>query len=303
MNTQTFIKNLRLLPSVIALGFVLLIVKGAGFAMEARAQSTNSESAKPDAATEAKPTAQAPDARADAAVDPAADPDESASAAEVDVLTSLGKRRDELDTRAKDLDMRENLITAAEKRVDGKIAELKTLQGSILSLLKQRDEAEAKQLASLVKTYSSMKAKDAARIFDTLDKDVLIAVAGAMKPDALASILAAMQPKAAQSLTLDLADKLQLPEKPKQEAMAAPAQVQTAQVQPAAQAQTQAPTPAAPSPAQAISAPGAAAETPAAQPDAKIPDAKAPDAKTADTKVPDAKTPDTKPKPQDNAAK
>lgn len=275
MSTQTFSKNLRLLPSVIVLGFVLLIVKGAGFAMEARAQSTNSETAKPEAGAEAKP---AQEARADAAVDPAADPDESASAAEVDVLTSLGKRRDELDTRAKDLDMRENLITAAEKRVDGKIAELKSLQGSIQSLLKERDEAEAKQLTSLVKTYSSMKAKDAARIFNTLDKDVLIAVAGAMKPDALASILAAMQPQAAQSLTLDLADKLQLPEKPKQEAMAAPAPA-PAQAQPA---------PAAPAPAQAISAPGTTAETPAPQPD---------------TKTPDAKAPATQPKPQDSSAK
>lgn len=302
MSTQKLLKKLRLLPTVIALGFVLLVVKGAGFALDARAQSAGTETGKPAATNEATPAKGTAAASPDAATDPAAEDDGSASAAEVDVLTSLGKRRDELDARAKELDMRENLIAAAEQRVNGKIAELKNLQGTIQGLLKQRDDAEAKQLASLVKTYSAMKAKDAARIFDTLDKDVLIAVAGAMKPDSLASILAAMQPQAAQKLTLQLADKLQLPARPQQTAMAAPppVPVQTsppAQTQPQAQ-QAIAPAasaPAAPSPAQALSAPGTNANTPPAAQSAAAASSTAPQAGT--------KTPNANPKAQTSAAK
>jgi flagellar motility protein MotE (MotC chaperone) len=192
-------RHLRLLPAVILLGTGLLVVKGVGLAREARAETAGS----PDAAQAA------PAPAADA--DPAADDSESVSAAEVDVLTSLSHRRSELDAREQQLTLRENMIAAAEARVDGKIAELKTLQSGIQTLLGQRDAEEEKQVAALVKTYSSMKPKDAARIFNTLDDPVLLAVAQEMKPDILGAIMAAMQPDQAQKLTVKLADRLKLP--------------------------------------------------------------------------------------------
>jgi hypothetical protein len=67
-------------------------------------------------------------------------------------------------------------------------------------------------MKSLVKTYSAMKPKDAARIFNNLADDVLISVARAMKSDVLAAILANMNADAAQKLTVKLANHLQLPE-------------------------------------------------------------------------------------------
>jgi flagellar motility protein MotE (MotC chaperone) len=199
---KTIRKHLRLLPAVIAMAGMLLAVKSVGFAIEARADDTTAP---------AQAAAQAP-APAPAQTDPAQDDSETASASEVDVLTSLSKRRAELDSREQDIANREILLQAAEKRVDGKIADLKTLQSQIEQLLGQRDAAAQKQLDALVKTYSSMKPKDAARIFNDLDDQVLLAVAGEMKPDVLASVLAAMNPDAAQKLTLKLADKLKLPE-------------------------------------------------------------------------------------------
>src|SRR5581483_9375776 len=84
-----------------------------------------------------------------------------ASAAEVDVLSSLSKRRKTLDAREASLAMRENLIAAAENRVDAKIAALRNLQAQIQALLVQRDAAQEKQVASLVKVYSAMKPRDA----------------------------------------------------------------------------------------------------------------------------------------------
>ena len=108
--------------------------------------------------------------------------------------------------------MRENILDAGEGRVDQKIAALKQLQTQIQALLAQRDAKQDKQIASLVKTYSAMKPKDAARIFDTLADDVLIPVAKDMKSDVLAPVLAAMNPDAAQKLTVKLAALLKLPE-------------------------------------------------------------------------------------------
>jgi flagellar motility protein MotE (MotC chaperone) len=147
----------------------------------------------------------------------------------VDVLTALAKRRAALDSREADIGARADLLAAAESRVDGKIASLKQLQDKIAEMLGQRDAEEQKQLASLVKTYSAMKPKDAARIFDNLADEVLIPVAQAMKSDVLAPVLAAMNPDAAQKLTLKLAGRLKLPE------LAAPA------LEPAAAAPQQAP--------------------------------------------------------------
>jgi flagellar motility protein MotE (MotC chaperone) len=99
---------------------------------------------------------------------------------------------------------------------------LKALQTQINGLLGQRDQAQEKQLASLVKTYSAMKPKDAARIFDSLDNDVLVPVAQEMKSDVLAPVLAAMSPEQAQKLTVKLANRLTLPDTTAAPAPAAP---------------------------------------------------------------------------------
>jgi hypothetical protein len=104
------------------------------------------------------------------------------------------------------------MIAAAEKRVDAKIAQLKTLQAQIGALLVQRDDAQKAQVASLVKTYSTMKAKDAARIFNNLPDDVLVPVAHDMKSDVLALVLANMNADNAKALTVKLANRLALPQ-------------------------------------------------------------------------------------------
>lgn len=212
MNAKLALKYLRPLPAVIVLGLVLLALKGTGLALDARAAAVEPGNAAAQDAGAAKASETEAPVRADATGPD--DEDSSSSAAEVDVLTSLSQRRTELDARAQTLDMRANLIAAAEKRVDAKIADLKALESQIGILLGQRDAAEEKQVASLVKVYSAMKAKDAARIFNALDEPVLLAVAGAMKPEALASVMAQMEPRQAQALTVKLAGRLKLPNEP-----------------------------------------------------------------------------------------
>jgi flagellar motility protein MotE (MotC chaperone) len=104
------------------------------------------------------------------------------------------------------------MIAAAEQRVDAKIAQLKQLQAQITQLLGQRDDAQKAQVAALVKTYSTMKPKDAARIFNDLPDDVLVPVARDMKSDQLALVLASMNAENAKALTIKLANRLVLPQ-------------------------------------------------------------------------------------------
>jgi flagellar motility protein MotE (MotC chaperone) len=248
---KTILKHLRLLPAVLIAGTGLLALKGLGLVHEARAQTAD---AAPMQVAEAAVPA---DNGVTDTKDFAGDDHTSSSAAEVDVLASLAKRRAELDARARDQAMRENVLAATEKRVDDKIAALKQLQAQIAALLGQRDTAQEKQVASLVKTYSAMKPKDAARIFDGLSDDVLIPVAQAMKSDALAPVLAAMNPEAAQKLTVKLASRLALPKEPASTPTPAAPQ-QTAAAAPAPVAPVPQPTPL-PATPQASNAPPAAA--------------------------------------------
>jgi flagellar motility protein MotE (MotC chaperone) len=177
-----------------------------------------------------------------------------ASAAEVDVLTSLGKRRAAMDAREAEIQTETNILAATESRVDAKIAQLKDLQTQIAALLTQRDAAQEKQVVALVKTYSAMKPKDAAGIFNSLDDSVLLPVAEEMKSDTLAPLLAAMNPDIARKLTVKLASKLTLPDTTAAMAPVAPPAV------PAPAGKTTANQ--APDPASPAVTPGAAASKP-----------------------------------------
>ena len=120
---------------------------------------------------------------------------------EVDVLQKLAERREELTSRQKELDLRENLVKAAEGRIDKKIAEMKALQTNVEAMLKQVDEQDDGKLKSLVKIYETMKPKDAAKIFEALDMPVLLSVLTRMKEQKVAPIMEAMDPMKAKTIT------------------------------------------------------------------------------------------------------
>jgi flagellar motility protein MotE (MotC chaperone) len=131
------------------------------------------------------------------------------SGAEREILQRLQQRREELDQRARELDIRENLVKAAEQRITAHLAEIKEVEGRIKTETVQKDQADAGRFKSLVTMYESMKARDAAKIFDGLDMDVLIKVASAMNPRTMADVMAQMTPDIAQRLTVALANKAQ----------------------------------------------------------------------------------------------
>jgi flagellar motility protein MotE (MotC chaperone) len=131
------------------------------------------------------------------------------SNAERAILERLQQRRQELDARGRELDIRESLIKAAEKRMEGQLAELKEVEGRITVETKQKNDAEAARLKGLITMYETMKPRDAAKIFDRLDPGVLLEVAGQINPRQMAEILAQMTPDSAQRLTVELASKAQ----------------------------------------------------------------------------------------------
>ena len=128
-----------------------------------------------------------------------------ASAGERAILGRLQDRRKELDTRSRELEMRENLLKATEKRLDAKLAELKDLEARVNAAMGTRDKAEADRFKSIVSMYENMKSKDAARILERLDMKIQVEVTGSIKPAKMSEILAQMTPEAAERLTVELA--------------------------------------------------------------------------------------------------
>lgn len=131
-----------------------------------------------------------------------------------EVVEDMAARRAKLDTMEKDVRAREALLKAAEQELDRKYKELTRLKEEIEGLLKQQSEEEQTRVKSLVKVYEGMKPKDAARIFDTLDLDILIEVMSRMSERKMSPILAAMNAERARTVTIMLAQQKQLPTLP-----------------------------------------------------------------------------------------
>lgn len=161
----------------------------------------------------AAPAFAAPPAAAPQAVPP------SASSAERELLERLGERREEWQQRGKSLEMRERLLEDAERKLEARINELKTLESKAEAAGAQRGGAEAGALKNLVTMYETMKPKEAARVFDRLTHDVLVPVVLEMNPRKMAEVLAVMTPEAAERLTVALATRARV----KPEANANPA--------------------------------------------------------------------------------
>jgi flagellar motility protein MotE (MotC chaperone) len=217
--------RVRLLPTLIGAAGVLLFLRLGAMAADPAADPNagNDAVSKEEAAPEAnaaagdgdKPVAPPPPATPPTV--PATPPTVPAPAlalpntkGEADVLQKLVERRAALDEREKDVGLREKMLSAAEKQIDAKLSELKQLEQKLEALVTKRNELEESQLGSLVKTYESMKPEDAARIFNRLERGILVDVAHRMKPAKIGAVLAAMEPARAQDLTVLLARRLKV---------------------------------------------------------------------------------------------
>lgn len=124
---------------------------------------------------------------------------------ELSILQSLRKRRTQLAEQEEAIQLRENLIEAAEERLESRIEQLEALEARLKAATEAELGARKEELRGLVTMYETMKPKEAARIFDRLQMEVLLDVVNAMNPRKMASVLAKMNPEAAQRLTSSLA--------------------------------------------------------------------------------------------------
>jgi flagellar motility protein MotE (MotC chaperone) len=130
---------------------------------------------------------------------------------EIAVLQKLAERRKLIEQREKELEMREQLLKATEGKIEKRIDDLKTIEGQIGTATQAKEQEKSKEISDLVKMYESMKAKDAARVFDRLETGLLSDIARQMNPKKLADVVAKMSAESAEKLTIELANRRKEP--------------------------------------------------------------------------------------------
>ena len=166
---------------------------------------TGSVPEKPKEAEAAKPAVAAPATKPDGVVFHPEENQQAVSPSERAILERLQARRQELEARAREIDIRESLLKAAEKRIESRVEEMKAVESRISASSEQKAEADNARFKGIITMYESMKPKDAARVFDRLEMSVLIEIASQIAPRKMSDILGLMQSDAAERLTVELA--------------------------------------------------------------------------------------------------
>jgi flagellar motility protein MotE (MotC chaperone) len=160
---------------------------------------------KKDAPKDEKPKPEAPETKPDGVVLHPEENQQPVSASERAILERLQSRRQELDTRAREIDIRESLLKEAEKRIQSKVDEMKATEAKTAAENAQKADAANAKFKGIVTMYENMKPKDAAKVFDKLEMPVLIEIASQIAPRKMSDIMGLMQTDAAERLTVELA--------------------------------------------------------------------------------------------------
>jgi len=166
---------------------------------------TGSVPEKPKEAEAAKPAVAAPATKPEGVVFHPEENQQAVSPSERAILERLQARRQELEARAREIDIRESLLKAAEKRIESRVEEMKAAESRLSNSSEQKAEADVARFKSIITMYEGMKPKDAARVFDRLEMSVLIEIASQIAPRKMSDILGLMQSDAAERLTVELA--------------------------------------------------------------------------------------------------
>jgi flagellar motility protein MotE (MotC chaperone) len=225
-------RNIRVIPVVLIAIFGLAVLKVAGLVIDGgyvfdyqpgttkrswAQESFNFPTGRPDPADitgsvhekpkeeAAKPAIAAPEVAKPDGVVLYPEQGQPVSPSERAILERLQSRRQELEARARELDIRESLLKATEKRIESKVEELKAVESRVTTATTQKSEADSAHFKGIVTMYEGMKPKDAAKVFDRLDMSVLFEIASQIAPRKMSDILGLMSAEAAERLTVEMA--------------------------------------------------------------------------------------------------
>jgi len=112
--------------------------------------------------------------------------------------------------REAELAAKERALTAMEKSIDDKLAELKRVEASIKKLLDQADSLKDARIKRQVDTYMAMKPKQAAEVLSSMEQELAVKILTGMKPKVAGEIMTYIKTEKAAKLT-EAMTKVQAP--------------------------------------------------------------------------------------------
>lgn len=131
-------------------------------------------------------------------------PNSAFTQSEILILQELAERREALDLRAQEIDKRAIQLKVTEEEINKKLRQLKDYEQKLQKLVNAYSAQEQANIDAMVKMYTAMKPKDAARIFNSLDMNITVALLKGMKPSSSSAILSQMDSQKAQAVTAEL---------------------------------------------------------------------------------------------------
>jgi flagellar motility protein MotE (MotC chaperone) len=123
------------------------------------------------------------------------------------LLAAIREREQELDRRAARMADRARILEVAEAKYEEQTAALKEAERKLAETLAIAETAAESDLDRMVAVYQSMKPKEAARIFETMDVTFAAGFLARMREDAAARILGGMTPERAYAVSAVIAGR------------------------------------------------------------------------------------------------
>ncbi|TWA75136.1 flagellar motility protein MotE (MotC chaperone) [Azospirillum brasilense] len=170
--------------------------------------------ASPDAAAEPASTLAGPAVAALPAT-PAAPPMDAAlpaaSCTDPALRAAISEQKADVTARTRHLGEAEAVLAAAETRATAQIQKLSAIKRDVEALMQQRSNLQAEDLKRMVTIYETMKPRDAARIFNDLETDIIIDVLDRMAERRSAPIIAELEDGKAREVTRLVLQRRALP--------------------------------------------------------------------------------------------
>ncbi|MCX7822919.1 MAG: hypothetical protein N2260_05700 [Syntrophobacterales bacterium] len=113
----------------------------------------------------------------------------------------LESKARELNEKERSLAEKEATLKALQKDIEDKLARLEEIQKNIEAFKKEQERLKNEKIESLVKIYGSMKPKEASKLLEKLDDDLVVNIISRMTTDQAAKIIANMDVKRAAEIS------------------------------------------------------------------------------------------------------
>ncbi|MFZ3230882.1 MAG: hypothetical protein WA160_11805 [Pseudobdellovibrio sp.] len=123
---------------------------------------------------------------------------EKKGADDADYLFKLAERKKTLDIREEELNKLAAELEKQKIEIEDKIKSLEETRSKISTVLQEKIKADDAKVEALVQMYSNMKSQQVAKVFETLDEDLVIDILSRMKKKTAADILNLIKPEKAQ---------------------------------------------------------------------------------------------------------